>query len=144
MQTADDLGKQSDEITVRADLGAQKYDIFGTANFFNYKPWAASIEYLLEKGVKRIHMYDDQLVSRFIDNLDRDSYELLSPETGKTRSTLIFISHKQQKRNKALFEHLWKNDIMVAYRVGNLRISPHLYNTEEDIDRALSLLNKIK
>jgi len=27
MQTADDLGRQNDEITVKSDLGAQKYDI---------------------------------------------------------------------------------------------------------------------
>lgn len=144
MQTADDLGKQRDEIRVRSDLGARQYDIFGTANFFNFKPWAASIEYLLGQSIDRIKTYDDRLVSRFIQGLNRDKYDLLSPESGKKRSTLIFISHKQRSQNQAIYEHLRQHGIHIAYRVGSLRVSPHLYNTEECIDQALAILNQVK
>lgn len=34
MQTADDLGKEEGLPAIREDLGASRYDIFGTANFF--------------------------------------------------------------------------------------------------------------
>ena len=141
MQTADDLGKPSTEIRLRSDLGARKYDIFGTANFFNFKPWAASIEYLLHNNIKQIQNYDQKLVSRFIEGLNRDKYKLLSPESGMKRSTLIFISHNQRSKNKTIYETLRKNGIHIAYRVGSLRVSPHLYNTEECIDQMLVELN---
>jgi selenocysteine lyase/cysteine desulfurase len=142
MQTADDLGKENAVPALRTDLGARQYDVFGTANFFNYKPWTASIEYVLKKGVDRIRDYDQRLVSRFIAGLDRDTYELLSPEEeGDRRSTLIFISHKQRDRNKQVYDSLRERGVYVAYRAGSLRIAPHLYNTDADIDRALSALN---
>jgi len=32
-------------IHLKEDHSARRYDVFGTANFFNYVPWAASIEY---------------------------------------------------------------------------------------------------
>ncbi len=142
MQTADDLGKENAVPALRTDLGARKYDVFGTANFFNYKPWTASIEYILDKGVENIRDHDQMLVSRFIAGLDRDAFELLSPEEeGERRSTLVFISHRQRDRNQAVYEALRENGVYVAYRAGSLRVAPHLFNTESDIDRAIAALN---
>ena len=144
MQTADDLGKENPEPEIRSGLGARKYDIFGTANFFNYKPWTASIEYILEQGVENIRDYDQALVSRFIAGLDRDALDVLSPEEqSDRRSTLVFISHRQRDRNQAVYEGLRDSGVYVAYRSGSLRIAPHLFNTESDIDRALEALNAV-
>jgi selenocysteine lyase/cysteine desulfurase len=42
----DDLGQEA-AIRLRDDLGAAAYDVFGTANFLNFRPWTASVEYLL-------------------------------------------------------------------------------------------------
>lgn len=39
---------------------------------------------------------------------------------------------------------LEKAGVQVASRSGNLRIAPHLYNTEEDIDRAIIAINSIR
>lgn len=47
MQTADDLMQSKGQLQLRSDIGARKYDVFGTANFFNFKPWRASVEYLV-------------------------------------------------------------------------------------------------
>src|SRR5215510_12047893 len=100
MQTADELGGEQGEPELRNDLGARAYDVFGTANFFNFKPWTASVEYLLSHGVEKIAAHDDRLVSSFIDGLDRSRYQIYSPLDGPQRSTLILISHKQPERNK--------------------------------------------
>jgi len=141
MQTADDLMKEPGEPLLRSDLGARRFDVFGTANFFNFKAWTASVEYLLGKGLENIEAYDNQLVSRLIAGLDPTRYELLSPGSGASRSTLVFISHKEAARNAAVYEELRRMKIFVAQRAGKLRFSPHLYNTFEDIDRALAALN---
>jgi cysteine desulfurase / selenocysteine lyase len=141
MQTADDLMLEQSDVVLRDGLGARAYDVFGTANFFNFKPWTAALEYLLEKGIENIEAHDQHLVSRFIDGLDLEKYDLLSPREGGARSTLIFLSHKQKEKNAELYRALIAQGIYPAFRNGRLRFAPHLYNTEADIDAALLALN---
>jgi cysteine desulfurase / selenocysteine lyase len=143
MQTADDLAKEQGIPVLRDDLGARRYDVFGTANFFNFKPLTASVEYLLTQGIENIAAHDQRLITRLIQGLDSKKYDLLSPRDGAMRSTLVFISHKEPARNSEVYEKLLRERVFVAYRAGKLRFSPHLYNTEADIDQALSVLNSI-
>jgi len=140
--TADDLGRADIEIRLpEASPSARTYDVFGTANFFNFKPWASSVEYLLEQGIEQIAAYDQRLVSRFLAGLDATKYDLTSPAQGDERSTLVFVSHKDPQHNPAIYAQLKGQGIDVAFRRGQLRFSPHLYNTEADIDSALAVLN---
>jgi cysteine desulfurase / selenocysteine lyase len=141
MQTADELGGEQGAPALRDDLGARAFDVFGTANFFNFKPWTASVEYMLERGIENIAAHNDHLVSAFIEGLDRNRYEILSPLAGPQRSTLILISSRQAERNLAIYERLRRQDIYIAFRRGRLRISPHIHLTSEDIARALDALN---
>jgi cysteine desulfurase / selenocysteine lyase len=97
--SAEDLEKEQIEYELRSDLGARKFDVFGTANFLNFKPWSAAVEYVIGQGVGRIEEYDQRLVSRLIEGFDTEKYDLFSPREGDTRSTLVFISHKQPGRN---------------------------------------------
>jgi selenocysteine lyase/cysteine desulfurase len=143
MLTPEDLAKELPRVTLRSDLGARRYDVFGTANFFNFKPWAAAVEYLLEQGIDRIETHNNSLVSRLIGGLDPKRYDLLSPREGAARSTLVFVSHKDSKRNSEIYESLRKSGVYIASRAGKLRFSPHLYNTHDDIDHALSILQAI-
>ncbi len=140
--TAEDLGKET--VEPRRPEGpptARSFDVFGTANFFNFKPWAASIEYLLGIGIDRIAEHDQALVQHFLDNLDPARYDVLSPRELPRRSTLVFIAHRDRDSNRPLHARLKEQGIDVAYRRGNLRLAPHLYNTKDDIDRALTVLN---
>ena len=50
------------------------------------------------------------------------------------------FGHRGAGRTEALFERLTDAGVDVALRRGQLRVSPHLYNTEADIDRALEVL----
>jgi selenocysteine lyase/cysteine desulfurase len=140
--TADDLGREDD--VARLPTGpptARTYDVFGTANFFNFKPWAASLEYLLAQGIERVAAHDQRLVSRLLAGLDRDKYDVLSPAAGPERSTLVFVSHKEPARNREVYDRLGESGVGVAFRRGRVRLAPHLYNTDADIDRALAALN---
>jgi selenocysteine lyase/cysteine desulfurase len=143
MQTADDLAKENPTIGLRNDLGARAYDVFGTANFFNFKPWTASLEYILEQGIERIIAHDGALVDRLIEGLLSLGFEVSSPHRGKSRSNIVIASHPDRTRNERIHATLRDNDIYTAFRRGNLRFAPHLYNTKEDIDRALGVLEKL-
>lgn len=142
--TADDLAKNQNEIrNPNKDVTAKTYDVFGTANFFNFKPWAASVEYLVKKGVHRIADHNQKLVSKLIRGLDPEKYMILSPEEVPIRSTLIFLSHVSPKRNNDIYERLKRNRIHISFRHGNLRFAPHMYNTDTDIEAALAVLDSV-
>ena len=123
-----------------SDVGASAYDVFCTANFLNFRPWIASLELMLEWGIDRIAAFDQMLVARLIDGLGDGPTRVRSPREQPERSTLVFISHEDEPENKRLHGQLRDAGIDLALRVGALRISPHFYNDERDIDRALEAM----
>jgi selenocysteine lyase/cysteine desulfurase len=140
-QGQDDLG-QDRGYRLRDDPGAAVWDVFGTANFLTFQPWTASVEYLLGLGLDRVAAWDQSLVERFLQGLDPDRYQLVSPRRGPRRSALVVFGHQRPERTRPLFERLAAAGVDAAFRRGRLRVSPHLYNTEADVDRALQVLDE--
>ncbi|MBL8659477.1 MAG: aminotransferase class V-fold PLP-dependent enzyme [Rhodospirillales bacterium] len=140
MLTSDDLGRETLDLSLAGNVGARRYDVFGTANFFNFAPFAAAIEYLLAIGIDAVRDHDNALVDRFVAGLPRKTCDLLSPMDGPARSTLVLVSAKDRARNRDIHRRLAAAGIHVAFRAGSLRIAPHIYNTPDDIDRALAAL----
>src|SRR5262249_26486318 len=101
--TAEDLGNEQTEPKLpQGPPTARTYDVFGTANFFNFKPWAASLEYLLDVGIPVVEAHDQALVQHLLDHLNRAKFDVRSPEDPAHRSTLVFISHKDRPRNHSI------------------------------------------
>jgi cysteine desulfurase / selenocysteine lyase len=119
---------------------ARSYDVFGTANFLNFVPWTAALDYLLKYGIEEVAAHDQTLVERLIDGLDQSTYRLVSPRDGGQRSQLVVVSHRDPARNAGVLLQLERAGIDAALRDGNVRFSPHLYNGAADIDRALEVL----
>ncbi len=139
-----DLGREAREVRLpEGPPTARTYDVFCTANFFNFKPWAASVEYLLEQKIEKIASHGQQLVGTLIEGLDPGKYNLMSPREGDARSTLVFISHRERERNREIYYHLKESGIDISLRREKLRIAPHLYNTMDDISRVLEALNSL-
>ncbi len=156
-QTADDLqgsgggrreaGEEADRAAFET-LGGKRYDVFGTASFFNVKPFAAAVETLLDPdltgGLDAIEAHDralvDRLVEGLLDDRQRGRWRLLSPEAPEARTPIVVFTHREPERNPEVFEHLRAAGVDLALRRGNLRASPHLHNTAEDVDRVLDAL----
>jgi cysteine desulfurase/selenocysteine lyase len=49
-QSADDLGSDKDPADEEPVDSIHRFDLFGTANFFNFHPWGVALDYLLEQG----------------------------------------------------------------------------------------------
>jgi cysteine desulfurase / selenocysteine lyase len=133
-----DLNDEGD-YELRTDLGARAFDVFGTANFFDFVPWRASVAYLLRCGIERTAAHTDELVRRLVSGLRDAGYRILSP-TNDPRLSIVVASHPDPDLNQRLHSALAEAGVDVALRAGNLRIAPHLYNGEEDVDRALEVL----
>jgi selenocysteine lyase/cysteine desulfurase len=140
MQAGKPLDKMRD-YSLRTDLGARAWDVFCTANFFNFVPWTAAIEYLLQAGSANIADYDERLVSQLLQNLDEDRFELISPRTGPARSTLIVMRPRNAGETGIWQDRLSVAGFDVAVREGNLRINPHLHNSQEDVARLIRALS---
>jgi selenocysteine lyase/cysteine desulfurase len=118
--------------------------VFCQANLLNFVPWTASVDYLLSQGIAEIQKHNDRLVEQLIKGLDAKNFAVLSPADPKDRTAIVIISHRHADRNPALFEVLKRERIDISLREGNLRFSPHLYNTPVEIDYAVSMLNRLR
>lgn len=156
-QTADDLqgagggegdGGAADDRAAVGALGGKRFDVFGTASFFNVKPFAASVEALLDPaqtgGPERIEAHDRALVDRLVEGLldarQGGRWRLISPEAPEERTPIVVFAHREPERTPQVFEHLRAAGVDLALRRGNLRASPHLHNTAEDVARLLDAL----
>jgi selenocysteine lyase/cysteine desulfurase len=133
-----DLNDEGD-YELRDDLGARAFDVFGTANFFDFMPWRASVDYLVGRGIAQAAEHTDRLVRRLVEALEEAAYRIVGP-TGDSRLSIVVASHADPAVNPRLHAELADAGVDVALRAGNLRIAPHLYNSDADVERALEVL----
>lgn len=134
-----DLNREGDH-RLRDDLGARGYDVFGTANFLNFVPWIAALEYLLTVGVDAIARHDQALVDQLIASLDGGGYRFVSPTEPSERAAIVVISADDEHKNDEIYRRLANAGVDVALRAGNIRLSPHLYNHPDQIAHAVEVL----
>ena len=134
-----DLNREGDH-RLRDDLGARAYDVFGTANFLNFIPWAAALGYLLAQGIEAIAAHDRALVEQLIGLLQDSGYRFISPTGAGQRAAIAVISAADPGDNEAVYQRLTDAGIDAAIRAGNIRLSPHLYNTPDQIRHAAAIL----
>ncbi|HKO28028.1 MAG TPA: hypothetical protein VJU80_11265, partial [Solirubrobacteraceae bacterium] len=66
-----------------------------------------------------------------------------SPVDQMSRSTLVFIDAKDTAAIGSALRALDSAGVDVGERAGMIRISPHVHNTERDIDRVLDVLARV-
>lgn len=135
--TSEDLSAPSLDLESIAPRPTGRFDIFGTANFFNYVPFTAAVELLLELGIEAAGSYVDGLVTRLLAGVDRSRFRVVS--SGATRSSLVVLEPLRETAD-VVCERLRSAGVHVAHRRGRIRLSPHLYNTGHEIDQALAAL----
>jgi cysteine desulfurase / selenocysteine lyase len=100
----------------------------------------ASLRLLTTTGVDRIAAYLADLTDYLCDSIDTHRYRVVSSRLPGEKSQIVSIQHKHGLDPMALYVHLKKRQIVTAPRGGGLRISPHFYNTRDEIDRLLTSL----
>jgi len=135
--------KGEDALSPKDLKTARVFDVFGTANFFNFVPFKAAIDYFLDVGLKNVRSYHDRLIDRLIQEINTDQYEFISPKEGNQRSSLVFISHREKWKNEHIINQLIEQGIYPGFWKGNIRLAPHIYNTEEEILSVAKTLNNL-
>jgi selenocysteine lyase/cysteine desulfurase len=107
----------------------------------------AAIELFLQIGVEKIESYLLGLGDYFCERLQNDprgnlmerGYRVASSRRDGEKSAIICIEHEKYSAHE-LYHLLNDHRIITTPRSGRLRISPHLYNTGEEIDRLIEAL----
>jgi cysteine desulfurase/selenocysteine lyase len=130
--------------SLRADLGARAFDVFAPANFLNFVPWTAALEYIARIGTAYIERHNAELVSTLIGALDQSRYQLVSPDRGPRRSAIVVIrSCNANVTADQLKRELRSAGIYAATRNGALRLSPHFYNSRSQMEHTAMVLNTL-
>jgi cysteine desulfurase/selenocysteine lyase len=130
------------QTVIRDDIGVRAFDVFCPASFATALPWIASLELLLDAGIETIATWDQQLADHLVAGLDGERIWLISPADGASRSTLVVLS-RTDGTSRQCHQQLAAAGIDAAYREGNIRLPPHLFNTHADVDQALNVVNAL-
>jgi kynureninase len=113
----------------------------GTPNVPALYAARAGYEIVREIGVPAIRDKSLRLTRRILDHAARAGYRLNTPAADGERggTVIVDVPHGEQ-----VSRELIDRDVIIDYRPdAGIRIAPHFYNTEDDIDRAMAVLDDI-
>jgi len=108
----------------------------GAALFYGLEQ---SLKILKEAGLDKIEKYLEELTDYFCELLPADRYELISSRTKGEKSQIVSLKHKKLNSNEVV-KRLEREKIIIAPRGDRLRVSPHLFNNREDIERLIEFM----
>lgn len=111
----------------------------GTPNFPGTLALATSVELLERSGTGAIERHVLELTDRLCEGLRRAGAELLT-QRGPGISSGIVTFRMPGFESTALGKALQRDGIVTTYRAEGIRVSPHGYNTDAEIDRLLEAL----
>lgn len=117
---------------------ARKFEI-GTYPYALLYILANSLKLITGIGVSNIESHTRHLLDLLIDYLRDSPYEIKSSLRPEHRSGILSFTCRHPKE---LHRKLMKNRIICSYREKSLRISPHFYNTQEEIERVAQILRR--
>ena len=120
--------------------GARRWDSAETASYFNLSAMAVSLELVLQMKPETVEAHNRGLMELMFERLPKDRCVPASPLDPARRGPYACFAARTPEKTAALFEKLRTSNVFVSLREGNLRISPHLFNTEGDIDKLISVV----
>ena len=100
----------------------------------------ATLDLFHEAGIDAIEKRVLSLAVRLVAGLREKDYEVVGPQASKTRSPIISVAVRSDDERERIQRGLRDSKTTCAMRESRVRLSPHFYNTEEEIDRVLGCL----
>ncbi|MEA3376392.1 MAG: aminotransferase class V-fold PLP-dependent enzyme [Chloroflexota bacterium] len=119
--------------------GARRFEL-GCANRIGQVGLLAAVCFLLDIGIERIERWVLHLTSLLIEDLRGRGYTIASNLDPKHRSAIV--SFRVPGDIESAYEKLNAAGIVISRREEYIRVSPHCYNTEEEILRVGETLDK--
>jgi selenocysteine lyase/cysteine desulfurase len=120
--------------------GARRWDLPETSNYFNFAAMDASLQFVLQFGPETVEAHNRKLIDFLFERLPKDRCVPASPLDSSRRGPYGCFAARSPEKTAELYQKLVKEKIITSLREGNIRVSPHLYNTERDIDRLITAI----
>ncbi len=117
----------------------------GSAGTFLIYGMGGAIDLLMEVGMERIGQRLLYLTDYFLQGLKQLGIEITNSPNPTFRSGIVTFripGDPSGTKLQALERHLFSKKICVTIRRNSLRVSPHFYNTEEELDIVLREIKK--
>ncbi|MFW9917324.1 MAG: aminotransferase class V-fold PLP-dependent enzyme [Candidatus Thorarchaeota archaeon] len=119
---------------------AQRYEPSPT---FEILGMVESYEFLLEIGMENVWSNIQSVTDHLITRCEESGIQVYSSMVPDHRSGIVSVGWPNMNATK--IEHqLRKEQIAVSPRAGAIRVSPHAYNSKNDVDRFVDALTTIK
>ena len=111
----------------------------GSLNLMTIAALGAELKLLLEVGLAAIEKMILSLTDHLIAGLRQQGFPIVSSLYPRERSGIVsFLSRDPE----AVCQRLKHKGIIVSVRDGAVRVSPHFYNSHEEVDKLLEVLGK--
>ncbi|MDH4223017.1 MAG: aminotransferase class V-fold PLP-dependent enzyme [candidate division Zixibacteria bacterium] len=117
----------------------RKFEI-GTYPFSTLWTMCSSLELFSEIGLKAVEKKVLSLLDILIDYLQNSPIQIKSSLDPKHRSGILSFSTKDCSK---LHELLSRKKILTSFRENSIRVSPHFYNSFEEIEKLIQVLKKL-
>ena len=121
---------------------AKRWDSPEWASYFNFNlaGMDVSVDFVVRMGPELVTAHNRKLIELMFERLPKDRFVIASPLDPARRGPYGCFAARSKEKTAEVYQHLRKENVVVSLREGNIRVSPHLYNTERDIDRLISLV----
>jgi selenocysteine lyase/cysteine desulfurase len=120
--------------------GARRFDMGERDHFISLEMASIGMEMMAEWGSTAVVERLSMLTGRIADALQNSG--ALMPDPALRAPHVLSLSFPLGMPERAI-ERLAERDVYVAPRLGRMRISPHVYNDEADIDRFVETFNEV-
>lgn len=124
------------DFTYRDDAGRHEE---GSTNFQGVFALGTAAERFIEIGPGRVEQRILGLTGSLAEGLRKRGHKITSPTEERYRSGILCFKDKDD-RTRELFEHLGDNTVLCSLREGSIRLSPHFFNDDTDIERFFKIM----
>ncbi|MFW9993466.1 MAG: aminotransferase class V-fold PLP-dependent enzyme [Candidatus Odinarchaeota archaeon] len=97
----------------------------------------AGMKIIDEIGVSKIENQNSKLTQRLIEGVTDAGLTTLTPEEPEKRGSIVNVQVREAGK---VVEDLQRKDFVLDMRSNGIRVSPHFFNSYEDVDRLLDVL----
>jgi selenocysteine lyase/cysteine desulfurase len=125
--------------SLKLSANASRFEV-GTPSFLSFVGAAEAIKMLLGFGIENVERRVLRLTDHLIEAVKALGLKLQTPEEPQYRSGIVNFKIDKPKE---VADELRRKGIVVSARANGIRVSPHLYNTEEEIERLVDEIRRI-
>jgi cysteine desulfurase / selenocysteine lyase len=123
--------------------GAHRWDAAEAVTHFNFNLTAmdASVDFVLRVGPDLVLEHNRKLIKFLFECLPKDCVPA-SPLDCAQRGPYGCFTAPTPEKTAELYKRLRRENVVVSMREGRIRVSPHLFNSEQDIDRLIGVVSE--